>query len=1076
MGISTFLKDGTNNLFSSSFLLLLLVLLPFRGGLQGQSTDNRESDVAAAQEALEKGQFQQSLLLANRLHLRVAPPNATANKELLDIYLINGRARLALTKIDSAIYFLELAKTVAATLDKRAVNTVGIYLGAVLAAKQQFAEAENLLNSAENYFSSKKKLAPYLAETKLAQGVFWLRQGKLERAYQEFQETIDILSQTSSSLTRTQAQAHLYSGYVRWKQKNYAEGIGRFKQAEELLLNSGGPGNDYLAGLYTNMGACYDDMGFIYQAVQCYEKAYPIFYNQSPSHPYIVSVYNNMGNSYGDLGEHTYSIRYLQQAVALQPKNPRYHNNLGDAYMRASKYVQAETAFEKALELFSEKSAPDSVEVARPLHNLGVIYRERKEYMKALENEVQSVAYRKARGMKRQGVARSYLGVAQTLLALNRLDEAKPYLDSALTVYNSVLPGGRHPEIATSRIALAEYHLGVGEWQLALYAVDGALEATGYVQDDLSNVNAPIELLAALQKKGSLYKRSYQQHNRKADLKNAFNVYLELVTVIKDIRGRVFDGDSKTIVANQYFSALADGIEVAYNLSLLFPDDPTYKETAFQFSEQSKALTLIENIRAAAAIQLPTMPDSIQEQERRLRLRIVELENLKAKYLRERDSGNTTTEQGNLDLELFNAKLSHEHLLKSLSVEYPEYSLEKQAYAFADVQVVRETLLMPGSTLIEYFYSDEHLYIFTISAKIFSFKQIPLVQPLEKTIIDFREGISDYFLQTQSSNRDALLRSSTVKYIQAASHLYQLLIEPVEEQLTETLIIIPDGLLGHLSFDALLTSKEDFDRRNFATYPYLFRTKDVSYCYSATLLKEMKSISYQTEQRKEILSMAPFCEESATTLSKAEMPDGFVMDATSIMGRGEFGTLPESGIEVALVSKLWGGEFRVGQTANKKHFLDEAGEYKIIHLATHAVADFTEGKLSYIAFGNQPDDLLQVRELYNLNLKADLVVLSACESGVGQLQRGEGTISLARAFADAGAKSIVTTLWLANESSTKKVMLDFHKHLHRGANISKALQLAKIDYVDGLRTASSLDKHPFFWASFSIVGDAATRF
>lgn len=1062
---------------TSTILLCILISFPYGQGLRGQVADNWESDITAAQRALDLGQFQQSLLLSNRLHLRVAPPNSSAtNKELFENYLINGRARLALTKIDSAIYFLEQAQTIAIKLDKQAANTVATYLGTALAAKREFAEAENLLNAAENYFSTKKKLAPFLAETKLAQGVCWLRQGKFDQAYEAFQQTIEILSQAPTSLARTRAQAHLYSGFVRWRQKNYTEGIDRFKQAEDIFLNSGGPDNDYLAGLYTNMGACYDDMGFIYQAVQCYEKAYPIFSRQSLTHPYLVSVYNNMGNSYGDLGEHTYSIRYLEQAVALRPENPRYRNNLGDAYMRASKYAQAETAFEKALQLFGDQSAPDSVEVARPLHNLGIIYRKRKEHLKALKNEVKSVAYRKAGGMKTLGIARSYLGVAQTLLALNKLEEAKPYLDSTLTVYTSVLPGGRHPEIATSRIALAEYHLGVGEWQKAIDAVDGALEATGYAKDDLSAVNAPLELLAALRKKGSLYKWSYQQHNRVGDLKDAFNIYLELVTAIQDLRGRVIDGDSKTIVANQYFSALAEGIEVAYKLSIRYPDDPTYKETAFQFSEQSKALTLIENIRAAAAIQLPTLPDSLQEQERRLRLRIVELENLKAEYLRETDFEKIEARQSSLDLELFNARLSHERLLKSLSVDHPEYSLQKQTYTFADVQMVRETLLKPRSTLIEYFYSDEHLYIFAISAKTFSFKQIALTQPLEKTIIDFREGISDYFLQTRSINRDALLRSSTVKYIQAAAYLYQLLIEPVEEQLTTSLVIIPDGLLGHLSFDALLTSGDGFDQRNFASYPYMFRNKDISYCYSATLLREMTTISYINDQRKTILAMAPFYEKSSAVLRKAEMPDGFAFDANSIVMRDEFGALPESGIEVALAGKLWEGEFKVGEAASKESFLAEANEYKIIHLATHAVADFAEGKLSYIAFGNQPKDLLQVRELYNLNLKADLVVLSACESGVGQLQRGEGTISVGRAFADAGAKSIVTTLWLANESSTKKVMLDFHKHLHRGVSISRALQLARIDYVDGFRAGSSLDKHPFFWASFAIVGDATTRF
>jgi CHAT domain-containing protein len=115
------------------------------------------------------------------------------------------------------------------------------------------------------------------------------------------------------------------------------------------------------------------------------------------------------------------------------------------------------------------------------------------------------------------------------------------------------------------------------------------------------------------------------------------------------------------------------------------------------------------------------------------------------------------------------------------------------------------------------------------------------------------------------------------------------------------------------------------------------------------------------------------------------------------------------------------------------------------------------------------NELLYVRDLYNLELNADLVVLSACETGLGRLRRGEGIISLARAFAYAGARAIVTTLWSVDDEKAKDLMLDFHGHLKRGEPVDAALRRAKLDYLQ--RRPGPAEAHPFFWAGFAPIGD-----
>jgi CHAT domain-containing protein len=149
-----------------------------------------------------------------------------------------------------------------------------------------------------------------------------------------------------------------------------------------------------------------------------------------------------------------------------------------------------------------------------------------------------------------------------------------------------------------------------------------------------------------------------------------------------------------------------------------------------------------------------------------------------------------------------------------------------------------------------------------------------------------------------------------------------------------------------------------------------------------------------------------------------------------------------------------------------------AGDYRILHLATHGRADNRVGDYAFLAFSEIKDsienELLYVKDLYNLELNADLVVLSACETGIGKLQRGEGIISLARAFAYAGAKSIVTTLWEVNDKSTSELMRYFYRELKLGKDKDEALRLARQRYFD---KAAPRGLHPFFWAAFVPVGD-----
>jgi CHAT domain-containing protein len=185
--------------------------------------------------------------------------------------------------------------------------------------------------------------------------------------------------------------------------------------------------------------------------------------------------------------------------------------------------------------------------------------------------------------------------------------------------------------------------------------------------------------------------------------------------------------------------------------------------------------------------------------------------------------------------------------------------------------------------------------------------------------------------------------------------------------------------------------------------------------------------------------------------------------------------LKYTGEEVFKARQWMKGDAIFGKKAIKSVFEDTVKHYRVVHLATHGKANDKIGDYSFLAFSEQKDsldnELLYVRDIYNLNLNADLVLLSACETGIGELKRGEGVISLARAFAYAGAKSLITTLWSVNDKSSMKIMESFYRRLKKEMPIHTALQQAKMEYFKNI--SDEKRAHPYYWSGFITIGDVS---
>ena len=288
--------------------------------------------------------------------------------------------------------------------------------------------------------------------------------------------------------------------------------------------------------------------------------------------------------------------------------------------------------------------------------------------------------------------------------------------------------------------------------------------------------------------------------------------------------------------------------------------------------------------------------------------------------------------------------------------------------------------------------------------------------------------------------------TASVKDIKVSlSDLHKELIPSLNFQSEGNLIIIPDGILHYLPFELLISKKD-----------YLLNDADISYASSISLLDS----PVDKNGSEKIALFAP-----SYSLFKP--------NNDQLVIRGEPYYLEGAKKEVASISKLFKkSEIFESNEASKDNFKSLSNEYSILHLAMHSFINDEDSELSSLVFTDKNKDYeLYISELYGLNLNADLAVLSACNTGVGELKTGKGIVSMNTAFTAAGVPSVLSSLWSAPDAATEQIMKAFYKNLKQGYSKSKALKKAKQTYLNN--TEDPLLKHPFYWAGFVISGDTS---
>jgi CHAT domain-containing protein len=445
------------------------------------------------------------------------------------------------------------------------------------------------------------------------------------------------------------------------------------------------------------------------------------------------------------------------------------------------------------------------------------------------------------------------------------------------------------------------------------------------------------------------------------------------------------------------------------NKSLLFE--------ALQYSENNKASVLKDmNDKKRRLKQHPK--DSLLVKEFKL---LKSQEYYTGLLIKEQLGTNSASKINSLSEKLSAISLQLKTLKTAISNKYPESN-----NAFS-LQTIQNKLTKDKAVLVEYFFGKNTLYQFTISEKNIVVESIPLTHAVKKSIVNFIHLFDDA----------SAINSNVNNYTNQAYHLFELL-KLTKLSAHKNVVIIPDGLLNFIPFEALLTEKTT--TTSFSKMPFVVKKHHVVYNSSATFyLAESKK-----SNNKGLLGFFPVFENTNQKLTYS------INEAEAIHRETD--------------SKIY-----MNAEASKNNFLKNASKYGILHLSTHASSGDFVNPANLLFY----DDTLILNELYSLDLSPDLVVLSACETGVGKLYKGEGAMSIARGFQYAGAENILFSLWQINDLSTSQIMQSFYENYNEQESAFIANHHSKLAYLEN-DAISNIKKSPYYWSAFVYYGTFET--
>jgi CHAT domain-containing protein len=757
--------------------------------------------------------------------------------------------------------------------------------------------------------------------------------------------------------------------------------------------------------------------GLVHHAISSYEKAWQI-YQKYKLKDYDIIEYclKPLGNLYTVLGDYDSAENTIKQYyfIAETEKNQSQKIaailNLSNVYQSSGKISIAIELLEKTLK--TEKLS--SVLKGILLNNLGnnyllssgddLLFPEKRE--KAEKAFVSSIKFLQKEKGQSETLSNSYRNLASFNRERQNFETANSYLEKAEKLFFKT------PDHQPRKLAKLYYEKALILFDERKYEESSKQIAVVFKtlipdynsKNSLPNKNqlyAETVLVDALDLKGEILKI---YHPKKALEAFGLSFYIEDLLM----NGLVYE-NSKILMQLRSRNRTEKCISI-YNNLYEKEGKAEYLEEAFQLSERTKAGILKSyrsNIKNASA------------KEKQL---LQQLQNLNNAILKEQQKGDTA------DIFKINQLIKKQNelmlSLKKIQSENADYITEN-----CDLKTLLSKLENDRAIMVYYFMGSEKLYYFTLQHNRISLNRVPIGDGKITDILFFL----DYFNDANAITNDIS------GYNRSGNSVYNLLQLP-NNSVYQNLIVVPDGILNFLPFEALITRKSNTS--NFAKMHYLLNDFKIAYHISASIYLNSKPI-YKSEQT--VLGVFPVFEKTAFELNYSKK-------------------------ELASIRSNFKGKYLENSEASFANFKNNAQNYSILHLSTHASSGDIETPAS-IKFYDQE---VLYSELYNLNINPDLVVLSACETGIGKLYKAEGAMSIARGFQFAGAQNLLFSLWKVNDYTTSVFMSDFYKNIKNDKSYFEANANAKIAFLNNPEISND-KKSPYYWSSFVYYGSISPK-
>ncbi|MGH1364656.1 MAG: CHAT domain-containing protein [Calditrichia bacterium] len=492
------------------------------------------------------------------------------------------------------------------------------------------------------------------------------------------------------------------------------------------------------------------------------------------------------------------------------------------------------------------------------------------------------------------------------------------------------------------------------------------------------------------------------------------------------------------------------GLRSAYKLFQLLGNN-AYMSIAFELMEKSKANTILKAIRESGARNYGDISKALTEEETAIKVDLAYYRNRLFDITRYQKSAPDTLQQEEMECRSAIVKgfQAYGNVKNKIKTSHQNYFDLKYNLSRVSLDTLQQVLVDKKINLVNYFWGDEHLFVFLVNAQGRHFFQLPL--PTTEAILNFRKSII-------FADND---------YLPIGSQLFDKLLKPVLPYFVgNQLLIIPDGLLHLLPFEALIenTSAQSEDRNQLT---FVIEKYVIGYNYSATLFVE------QLEKNR------VYTDRSFLGIAPVLFHNNRQLQLTSFAPQASLPDLPHSKQEVMAIANIF-NEFGLQNTtlieeeASKTKFLSEAIRHNIVHIASHVILNAPESQFSRMFLWKENDlsttqdnGYLSLRDIFNLRLNADLAVLNGCDSGLGDNIDGEGVIGFGRGLFYAGSNNLLLTLWKIDDQASAVLTTKFYSEvLNNNKPYPLALQTAKLFLLRGEGYS-----HPRFWASTIFLGN-----